>query len=112
MVRECLLHNMKSRCVPSVYISLINNMLSKWKTQLRFNDYISEPLEVNNGMMQGCLLSMLIYVYYNVDLIDITKGKCEMSTGFIDDCAFVAIGDTLTDTHCILKDMKIGRAHV
>ena len=48
---------------------------------------------------------MLIYANYNVDLIDIAKGKCEMSTGFIDDCTFVAIGDTLTDTHCILKDM-------
>lgn len=48
---------------------------------------------------------MLIYTFYNADLIDITKGKEELSTGFVDDCAFVAVSDTLTDTHATLKHM-------
>ena len=48
---------------------------------------------------------MILYAYYNADLIDIAKGKWELSTGFVDDCMFVAIADTLDDVHVILKDM-------
>ena len=55
--------------------------------------------------MQGCLLSMLIYAFNNANLIDITKGKFELSTGFVDDCAFVAVPDTLDEAHKTLKNM-------
>ena len=48
---------------------------------------------------------MLLYAFYNMDLIDIAKGKYELSTSFVDDCTFVAVADTLTEAHAILKDM-------
>ena len=104
-VKERLLHNMKSRQVPTAYINLFKCMLSNCKTQIRFNDYTSEPININNGTMQGCPLSMILYTYYNADLIDLARGKNELSTGFVDDCAFVAIGDTLKDTHQTLWNM-------
>ena len=44
-VREWLQHNMKSR------------------TQLKFDDYTLELLEINNSTMQGCPLSMLICIH-------------------------------------------------
>ena len=104
-VRERLIYNMRSRQVPSVYIKLIDNMLSKHKTQLKFDNYTSEPIEINNGTTQGCPLSMLIYTYYNADLIDTARGKNELSTGFVDDCPFVAVSDTVNETHLTLKSM-------
>ena len=104
-VKNRLLHNMRSRQVPTAYINLFNLMLSERQTYLRFDDYTSDPISINNGTTQGCPLSMILYAYYNADLIDIAKGKNELSTGFVDDCAFVAVGDTLEDTHAILKDM-------
>ena len=102
-VKERLLHNMKSRQVPSAYVNLFKCMLSNHKTQIRFNDYTSEPININNGTMQGCPLSMILYTYYNADLIDLARGKNKLSTGFVDDCMFVAIGDTLKDMHQISK---------
>ena len=48
---------------------------------------------------------MILYMYYNADLIDIAKGKWELSTGFVDDCAFVAIADNIDNAHLILKNM-------
>ena len=48
---------------------------------------------------------MLLCTYYNTDLINIAKGKCEQSTGFVDDCTFVAVAYTLDEAHAILKDM-------
>ena len=104
-VRERLIYNMRSRQVPSVYIKLIDNMLSKHKTQLKFDNYTSEPIEINNGTTQGCPLSMLMYTYYNADLIDTARGKNELFTGFMDDSAFVAVGDMVNETHLTLKSM-------
>lgn len=97
-VKDHLLHNMKSRQVPEVYICLIDNMLSKRQTQLHFDDFISKPITINNGTTQGCPLLMLIYAYYNTNLIDIVRGKHKLSTGFVDDCMFMATGDTIEDT--------------
>ena len=48
---------------------------------------------------------MLLYAFYNANLIDIAKGKSETSTRFIDDCAFVVTSDTLEAMHQLLKDM-------
>ena len=48
---------------------------------------------------------MILYAYYNADLVEIAKSKWELSTGFVDDCAFVAVADSLDNAHHILKDM-------
>ena len=48
---------------------------------------------------------MLLYTFYNVELIEIAHGKNELAAGFVDDCTFVAVADTLDETHRILKDM-------
>ena len=104
-VKERLLHNMKSRRVPTPYIRLLDRMLSDRQTQLRFDDFISNPIHLSNGTTQGCPLSMLLYAFYNAELIEIAHGKNELAAGFVDDCAFVAIADTLDDSHRILKDM-------
>ena len=95
---------MKSHRVPVRYIHLFDTMLTSCQMQLHFDDFLSNPIHIHNGTTQGCLLSMILYTYYNVDLIDVVKGKWELSTGF-DDCMFVAIADTLDDAHVILKDM-------
>ena len=105
MVKEHLLHNMRTRQIPTAYINLIKNMLSNHKTQFRFDDYTSGPIELNNRIIQGCPLSMLIYTSYNADLINIAKGKCKLSTRFVDDYIFVATGNNIQDTHQTLKNM-------
>ena len=105
MVKEHLLHNMRTRQIPTACINLIKNMLSDHKTQFRFDDYTSGPIELNNRTIQGCPLSMLIYTSYNADLINIAKGKCKLSTRFVDDYIFVATGNNIQDTHQTLKNM-------
>ncbi|KAG2053941.1 hypothetical protein BDR06DRAFT_1008306 [Suillus hirtellus] len=60
---------------------------------------------------QGDPLSMILYIIYNSDLVDIVKKRqgCaalkELTLAFVDDTAFIAIGKNFTETHDILKDM-------
>jgi len=53
----------------------------------------------------GPPLSMLLYIIYNSDLIDIVKGKNKLTLAFVDDAAFIAIGKTFQETHVILTNM-------
>ena len=80
-------------------------MLSNCQICLCFDDFTYNPILMDNGTTQGCLLSMLIYAFYNADLIDIVKGKSKLSTSFVDDCAFVAVADTMDEAHSILNGM-------
>lgn len=71
MVPTRLIHNMKMKRVPTIYINLIERMLTERWTILKFDDYALEQIQVNNGVTQGfpyqcfsspfimCLSSML-----------------------------------------------------
>ena len=104
-VKERLLHNLRKRRVPNVYVNLFSRMLMNRRTQLLFNDFVSEPMDIANGTTQGCPLSMLLYAFYNADLIEIAQGKDELASGYVDDCALLATGSTLDDCHLKFKEM-------
>ena len=80
-------------------------MIRGRRTQLRFDDYTSEWFEIRNGIGQGDPLSMLLYIIYDSDLIDIARNKGELTLAFVDDTVFIAIANTFTETHEILIDM-------
>ena len=70
-VTDRLAHNMRKRQLPIEIIRFTERMLTGCKTQLRFNDTTSEWIPINNGIGQGDPLSMIVYLIYNADLIDI-----------------------------------------
>ena len=104
-VKDQLIHNMKIRRVPLCYTKLIERMLTYRQTQLHFNDFISNPIQINNSTMQGCPLSMLLYSFYNAPLIDSTQNINKVSLGFIDDSMFLAIADSVDEAHTMLRNM-------
>ena len=104
-VKERLLHDMKARRVPKCFISLTERMLTGRFTQLRFDDFTSEPIPINNGNTQGDPSSMGYYGFYNASLMEIARSLDELSQGFVDDSMLLAIDVSLERCHVKLKDM-------
>ena len=104
-VTERLIHNLKRRRIPNVYITFITNLLTVRHTKLKFDDFTSEPINISNGIGQGDPLSMILYILYNADLLEIIGNDDEDALEYVDDIALVAIGDDLEETTKKLKHM-------
>jgi hypothetical protein len=99
-VTDRLAHNMRKRRLPLEIVRFTERMLTGRKTQLKFNDMLSDWIPINNGIGQGDPLSMIAYLIYNADLIDIANSRNnETALAFVDDTAYIATGPTFADTH-------------
>ena len=98
-VTDRLVHNLKKRRIPEVYIRFIHQLLTGRRTKLKFDNFISESIAILNGIGQGDPLSMILYILYNADLLEIIGNKeKEDSLGFVDDIMLMAIGEDLHET--------------
>ena len=89
-----------------VYIKFIKILLTNRRTKLKFDDFTSESINVNNGIGQGDPLSMLLYILYNADLLEITDNdEYEDALGYVDDIALLAVGDSFEDTTARLQNL-------
>ncbi|KIJ04285.1 hypothetical protein PAXINDRAFT_22768, partial [Paxillus involutus ATCC 200175] len=69
------------------------------RTKLSFDSYLSDWIPITNGIGQGDPLSMILYIIYNSDLVEIAKtikGR-ERTLAFVDDAALIAVGDTFQE---------------
>ena len=105
-VTDRLIHNLRRRRIPTIYINFIKQLLSNRRTKLKFDDYTSEAFDILNRIGQGDPLSMLLYIIYNADLLQITGDETkEDSLGFVDDIALIAVGKDFNETTRRLRDM-------
>ena len=90
---------MKKHRIPTSIIKFVQNLLTNRRTHIKFDDYISDPILLENGIGQGDPLSMLLYIIYNADLLDLpTNPKTEDTIRYVDDIAIVATGEDLHQT--------------
>lgn len=80
-------------------------MLSDRATVLKFNGYTSERTPIDNSIGQGDPLLMVLYQYYNADLLDVPEHVGEEAVTYVDDAFMLASGCNFQETHCKLKDM-------
>jgi len=98
-VTDRLIHNLRKRKIPKVYMDFIERLLPNRKTKLKFDDFMSELINIDNGLGQGDPLSMVLYIIYNADLlelVDIEDNKD--AVGYVDDATILAIGDDIGET--------------
>ena len=99
------LHNLRKRRVPEVFVSYVDNILTGCWTQLKFDDYTLNWFELDNSIGQGNPLSMLLYLYYNSDILEVPKGHNKVGLGYVDDMALVAVASDFRSVHWKLKQM-------
>ena len=103
-VTERLLHNMRMRQLPESYMCFIENMLTNRHTKLCFDGFTSNWVNVDNGIVHGDPLSMLLYLFYNADLIALPK-KEEAMIAYVDDASYYAEGLNFKEAYNRLCDM-------
>ena len=102
-VTDRLIHNLKKRRIPTAYVKFVERLLRGRKTKMKFDDFVSEFIDITNGIGQGDPISMLLYILYNVDLLEALRRLDEDAIGYIDDALVVATGRTLKETTTSLK---------
>jgi hypothetical protein len=80
-------------------------MLLGRMTNLKFDDHESDSINIDNGIGQGDPLSMVLYQYYNADLLDILNLPSEFAVAYVDDAILVATMKTFKDMHETLIEM-------
>ena len=105
-VTSRLLHNLKQRRIPTSIVNFVKQLLTNRKTRLKFDDFVSEIIDITNGIGQGDPLSMLLYILYNTDLLDIPDNPlAEDAIGYVNDIALIATGVGFEETTQQLTDM-------
>jgi ribonuclease HI len=102
-----LLHNMRKRRVPEEYVQFVGRMLAERRTRLSFDDFISDWVPIDNGIGQGDPISMILYLYYNADLVDVASAKGQSAVAFVDDANLYAEGNTYEEAYKSLSDMLL-----
>lgn len=100
-----LIHNLRKRRIPGKYINVVERMLTDRSTTLKFDGYESEPIAIDNGIGQGDPLSMVLYQFYNADLLDIPAGKSEDAIAYVDDTIMIATAESFGEAHTKLESM-------
>jgi hypothetical protein len=86
---ERLMHSLRKRRIPAEYIAFVQRMLTGRSTIIRFDDFESKRIALDNGIGQGCPLSMVHYLFYNADLVEVADktNKREDVFGFVNNVA-------------------------
>lgn len=100
VVVDKLLHNMRMEGIPAQITDWYKKRLEGRRTTLSFDDFTSEPFDIQMGLDQGCPISPVAFLFYNSGLIDVATNKKDcIGLGFIDDTAFVARGKSQEETN-------------
>ena len=71
---------------------------------MTFNNFISEYIDITNGIGQGNPISMLLYILYDTDLLEALQQLDEDIIGYVDNALVIATGRTLKETTSSLKN--------
>ncbi|KAI3545670.1 zinc knuckle [Colletotrichum abscissum] len=94
-----LLHNLRKRRIDETTVRWVASFLGCRETEIHVDGFRSETYRLDTGIPQGSPLSPILYLFYNADLLDSCNETGDTTaTGFIDDVAILAVGDSTEET--------------
>lgn len=102
-----LVDDLQAKGLPTPLTDWIVSKYTGRTTNLIFDDYTSETIDILGGLDQGDPLSFLLYLFYDADLITLPKEyqKNALALAFADDIVYLATGRTFSDTNDILHQL-------
>jgi hypothetical protein len=91
-VTDHLLYNMEKLGYPMEIVDFYKTLLSDCSTHLKFDDFISSVMEIDNGISQGEPGSMILYLIYSKGLACILQGPNEDGGAYVDNNFILATG--------------------
>ncbi len=64
-----LLHDMKKKRVLRLLLKFMKNFLRNWRIMITIDDYMMMKRSVNIDILQDSLLSSILYLFYNMNLL-------------------------------------------
>lgn len=107
-----LVHNMHKRRVLWKITSFIHSMLRGRITTLRFDGYTSKLISIDNGIGQGDPLFIVLYQYYNADLLEIPEEKGEDAMAYVDNSIMITTAKSFSEAHKKLTSMMTRQGRV
>lgn len=98
---------MRKRRVLEEYVTFITNMLRDRRTKLKFDDFKLDWVDIDNGIGQGDPLSMILYLYYNADLLDVVSSRHQSAVTYVDDANLYAEGNSYDKAYKNLNEMLL-----
>jgi hypothetical protein len=91
-----LLHNLRKRQVPELIVNWISSFLGARSTTMTLLEGPMGTFDLRTGIPQGSPLSLILYLFFNADLIDRIQASSRsvMVTGYIDDICILTWGKT------------------
>jgi len=78
-----LLHNMKKRKVSRLLLEFVKNFLKDQRITITIDDYTTMKRSMNINISQNSLLSLILYLFYNVNLLEACD-DIKLRTNFTD----------------------------
>jgi hypothetical protein len=78
---------------PTKIVDFYKALLSNCYTHLKFDDFLSSIIQVDNGIGQGEPGSMILYLIYSIGLVSILEGPDEDGGAYVDNNFILALGD-------------------
>ena len=84
--KDRLLQRLQAREIPWLYVNWIDTFCSNRTATLQVNRYTSEHKTLlQSGLLQGSSLSLILFLFFNADLVQRTLNGNEGSIAFVDD---------------------------